>query len=401
MDVATSNFLKRLNLGAMPLRDAVKCAVDLYRADPLFSVLYPSKCIRDDAKVVILGTTDFSRAFINASGGRVPILGVVDDFKAGKGETFEGLEIITTTKLLRLARSTTGLLCVNACRYDRAKRYFMEWTRHNGIPLVHYEQAVRLFAWHPARDHRLEDWAPVIAERFEDFMALANRLNDDYSRETLYAVLLFHLTCEAEWYLNIMRPYIALYFRSGLFYLSSEEKLVDCGASVGESTSALIGITQGKFAHSWMVEPDRFNVETLQKLTEGYENTPIHSKLTILPVAVGETSMRASFNHMGGHGGTVDLNGAGGEVAIERVDDLIDDAPTMIKMDVEGFEMSALRGARNTILTAKPRLAISAYHRATDLLEIPIYVDSLGVEYKIGLRHHTADRWDTCLYFYR
>lgn len=43
---------------------------------------------------------------------------------------------------------------------------------------------------------------------------------------------------------------------------------------------------------------------------------------------------------------------------------------------------------------------LSAYHRAADLLDMPRLIDTLVPDYRIGLRHHTEDRWDTCLYFY-
>jgi hypothetical protein len=44
-------------------------------------------------------------------------------------------------------------------------------------------------------------------------------------------------------------------------------------------------------------------------------------------------------------------------------------------------------------------MAISAYHRTTDLIDLPRFVDSLDSGYRIGLRHHTEERYDTCLYF--
>jgi hypothetical protein len=87
-------------------------------------------------------------------------------------------------------------------------------------------------------------------------------------------------------------------------------------------------------------------------------------------------------------------------VRIERIDDIVDDKPTIIKMDIEGFELPALKGAAATIRDARPKLLVSAYHRSTDLLEIPNYIDSIAPDYRIGLRHHTEDRWDTCLYFF-
>ena len=46
------------------------------------------------------------------------------------------------------------------------------------------------------------------------------------------------------------------------------------------------------------------------------------------------------------------------------------DAATFIKMDLEGFEQRALRGAARLIRECRPRMAITAYHYADDLLDL-------------------------------
>jgi FkbM family methyltransferase len=54
----------------------------------------------------------------------------------------------------------------------------------------------------------------------------------------------------------------------------------------------------------------------------------------------------------------------------------------LIKMDIEGAEIHALKGAKNTIEHFKPRLALCLYHKWEDVLTIPRFLDSLNVEYK-------------------
>jgi FkbM family methyltransferase len=296
------------------------------------------------------------------------------------------------------------LIALNTCRYDYSKRFFDNLCRENGIPYLNYEQAVRAFGLQGKLDHRVDDWGKTIVENAGRYLALARRLDDPFSVETLFGVLNFHLTCDPEHSHQIERPYSTLYFRSGLLEFTEAERMVDCGASIGESLAGLIGTTKGVFEHSWMIEPDRLNIEKLKDILRRLEGTNLESKVSLHGVALGAKEDRVLFNHVGGHGGTIlppNGNQATSDlVDVRAVDDIIDTAPTFIKMDIEGAELGALKGCRTSIETAKPKLAISAYHRARDLFELTDYVLSLNPSYKVGLRHHTEERWDTCLYFY-
>ena len=61
---------------------------------------------------------------------------------------------------------------------------------------------------------------------------------------------------------------------------------------------------------------------------------------------------------------------------------------TMIKMDVEGAEVQAIAGGRQTIGECKPKLFVAAYHYDVDLFRLPLLLWELVPEYKIYLRKH-------------
>lgn len=69
-----------------------------------------------------------------------------------------------------------------------------------------------------------------------------------------------------------------------------------------------------------------------------------------------------------------------------------------IKMDIEGAELHALRGATQTIQHQKPKLAISVYHDLTHFFEVPGFLDSLDIGYRFFLRHYTIHAEETVLF---
>ncbi|MBH3359489.1 FkbM family methyltransferase [Pseudomonas guariconensis] len=73
---------------------------------------------------------------------------------------------------------------------------------------------------------------------------------------------------------------------------------------------------------------------------------------------------------------------------------------TLIKLDIEGGEEGALKGARQIIQRDRPKLCVCAYHRSDDLWKLIDTVLSMRDDYKVGVRHYSDIVDDTTLYFY-
>lgn len=107
-------------------------------------------------------------------------------------------------------------------------------------------------------------------------------------------------------------------------------------------------------------------------------------------------------------------NGPGSKVSFEKFDDFdgivqtisIDDYVNekslskvdFIKMDIEGAELSALKGANQTIRTFKPKLAVALYHNTKDFHTIPKYLEELNLGYQFFLSHATINAEETMLF---
>jgi FkbM family methyltransferase len=84
------------------------------------------------------------------------------------------------------------------------------------------------------------------------------------------------------------------------------------------------------------------------------------------------------------------------------IDDLVTsgsiEKADFIKMDIEGAELNALKGAELTIRRFKPKLAITVYHSLKDFWEIPNWLNSLGLGYNFYVRHFTIHSEETVLF---
>jgi hypothetical protein len=69
----------------------------------------------------------------------------------------------------------------------------------------------------------------------------------------------------------------------------------------------------------------------------------------------------------------------------------------LIKLDIEGAECDALRGATN-LLQTKPVLALAYDHSCRDLWRVIDVIDSLSPGYKYYVRHYGGTVTETVLY---
>jgi FkbM family methyltransferase len=70
-----------------------------------------------------------------------------------------------------------------------------------------------------------------------------------------------------------------------------------------------------------------------------------------------------------------------------------------IKMDIEGAEIEALEGAKETIKKFKPQMAIAVYHELSHYYKIPLYIKNIYPGYKIFFEHYSPKFDESIMYF--
>lgn len=184
------------------------------------------------------------------------------------------------------------------------------------------------------------------------------------------------------------------FFEKSPWEYSSNETYLDCGAYTGDSINDFIEEVNGKYKRIIAIEPDSENYKILN------ENIKINKWENITTVACGIYEKRdiMKFNSTGDMEAQISQDGEI-EIEVDSIDNIVNNqAVSIIKMDIEGTEMSALKGAERTILKNRPILMISAYHKKTDLFEIYEFVSNKVNDYVFFFRCHKPLAIDAVLY---
>ncbi len=186
------------------------------------------------------------------------------------------------------------------------------------------------------------------------------------------------------------------YFVKDISFNKGYSRFIDCGAYNGDTAYELKKNNKNICTEAIVLfEPDNKNFSELCKnlRIERVSNTQI-----LFPCGVWKNNEILKFKS--GLNSTSGVSDDGDTyIQCVAIDDVIGDfAPTFIKMDIEGAEIEAIKGAENTIKKYVPDLAISVYHRLEHLWEIPILLNNIEPSYKFYLRSHALHGMETILY---
>ena len=199
-------------------------------------------------------------------------------------------------------------------------------------------------------------------------------------------------------YVNFAKTAIFLlnqYEYKDICILRNGDVFFDCGACFGD-TAIWAAEKVGDKGKIIAFEPIKEQGYVLKRNVEKYL---IAKRVVVEDFAVSDKTGWVSFIEGGAGSKLVDEGNM--KIKAVKIDDYCEEhgiLPDYIKMDIEGSELAALKGAEHTIKTKRPRLAICVYHKpAEDLWEIPRFLKSCVSSYRFYLKksHYT---WETVLF---
>ena len=163
--------------------------------------------------------------------------------------------------------------------------------------------------------------------------------------------------------------------------LRGDEVLIDAGAHYGSVIEAFTRHTKGAYKQIIAIEPDPENRARLAGAING------GGRVTIYDCALAENAGGALFHN--GLGYASQLSATGGMRIATRPLDAFGLAPTFVKLHLEGGELDALKGARQTLLASRPIVAVTVYHNADGMWRTPLWLMQTLPDYRFLFRSHS------------
>lgn len=203
-------------------------------------------------------------------------------------------------------------------------------------------------------------------------------LTDDASREALAGYLRGKSSQSPDEFVYAPEPQ---YFLGG-WIPKKGDILIDGGAYDGGT--GMDYVLAGADVYSF--EMDVKNYQNCQKRAKDYG---------FIVENYGLWSSEGSMNYITGDAASSVTNAGdavGNFISIDRYVEL-HHLPRIdyIKLDIEGAELEALKGAAKSIIKWKPAMALSAYHRPEDTWRLASYLRSLRPDYEFAFRHYAID----------
>jgi FkbM family methyltransferase len=152
---------------------------------------------------------------------------------------------------------------------------------------------------------------------------------------------------------------------------------LDCGAYFGDS--ALMFARDYHPNKIYSFEPDPENYRNL------LETIKYHNFKNVIPISkcLGEKCGEVNFNIMGALSHIPEAEG-NSVMEMTTIDEFVAERKLdvgVIKIDIEGYELEVLEGAKETIVDQKPVLLLGIYHNPKEFFEAKQFVQELSPKY--------------------
>jgi FkbM family methyltransferase len=226
-------------------------------------------------------------------------------------------------------------------------------------------------------------WMNELKNNVDEYRWVYDRLQDPVSRDTLTSIMHYRLSWNGDDLTQTQR--MQKYFDWALLNRPDDAVYVDAGAYDGGSVVNFVNTYGDEYKSIHAFEPFDRSYEMLAENLSDLRDASLNKQglwdetKTLTYAGKGQSVTVATPDSEAKPDGTIEA---------VKLDDYLDEEPSLIKMDIEGAEAKAIRGAYNSIKAGLPELAICAYHLMDDLRTLPRLITEIDDDYALSLRNY-------------
>lgn len=325
--------------------------------------------IKDAERVVLCGNTPFAKNVFKHKewfGGRELI---IEDDPVTLDLCEGGVYVLCTRPYLHKYISRL---------YEGGIKQIFPWQTLIALNPVFGENQIYAYTY-----EKIIDQIKDIIIHVDDYMEILGNLQDEKSKKVFINMLVYRLTYDWKCNLDVATVY-EHYFDEDIINLESIKSFMDCGGYDGDTLDVFRKLKNDCFDEYYLFEPDDMLIKkAMEKGTDGcvFINKGVWSCVDTLKfrkeTAAGNGTLKL-----------VNKNEEYTEVPVTSID-AMNISPDFIKMDIEGSEIEALEGAKETVLRHRPVIAVCTYHKIDDYHTIYNKIkeiDDQEMYYKVFLR---------------
>lgn len=335
-------------------------------------------CKEKNQKNYVLGSNQHSELLIEF----FDIDAVVDDY-ASSSAIWKGKPIVKTHDV------SEGAIVVNCSMSISPVSAMRVLNSLNHVHAIHYSDICRFFSDLPFPD--------FVRETREDFLKnnssyerIFSLFSDNESRKIFNDLMAYRLTGDISYMNHYSVRFKDQYFESFLGDLSNSV-FIDCGGYDGDTTEEFCR-RYPNYKKVYLFEPSKKNIINAIERLDGFRG------IEFIEEGLSNSIGFLRFNPDIGSASSISETGSC-SIKVTTLDIKVAEKVTLIKMDLEGWEIPALEGSAKHIREDNPILAISVYHHISDFYRIPDFILKINPNYNIYLRHYTEGWSETVMYF--
>lgn len=301
----------------------------------------------------------------------------------GAGCFYEEIRLLNAAKVPQEIKAKSLLaICIVSASFEEIRKSLQNQGWLDIVPFYDIAESYRHI--HPLSN----GWfaKPFSGEDIKAIDLVIDAYADDISRAH-YLQFLAWRRLRQEWYFEG-----APVQGSDRFFIPEIKKMlgecdifVDVGAHHGSVTNTFIKEVDKKFKEIVAIEPDIKNYSILNEYLIN-QTEDIKKRVRVSNAFVDEAALKRNF--FPGLGYASQFSEIGTTTIYSKTIDSMKLEPTYMKFHLEGFELRALKGAKDTIKRFRPKISVTAYHNSDGIYAIINWLRYNFNNYKYLFRLH-------------